>query len=93
LPPHVHHHDRDTHVLSSATESVLFANVISQYCAATLSVSALVNSPLTEPGTREASRGAFRNFTDNGDVIVSNLSQANQLIALADHSASLDALA
>jgi hypothetical protein len=55
-------------------ESVLFANVISPYFVGALSVSALVNSPLTEPGTREASGGVFWNFTDNGDVIVSTIS-------------------
>ncbi|MFW9915389.1 MAG: hypothetical protein ACFFGZ_07225 [Candidatus Thorarchaeota archaeon] len=90
LPPHVKHHDRDTHVLSSETEWVLFANVISQYCGAARSVSARVNQPLTEPGTREVSRGVFGNSTDNGDVvcIAANLSEANQLLALTDHSAS-----
>ncbi|MFQ5976886.1 MAG: hypothetical protein ACE5OZ_01995 [Candidatus Heimdallarchaeota archaeon] len=55
-----------------------------------LSVSALVNRPLTELQTREASTGVFWNATGNVDVvcIAANLSQANQPITLAGHPAS-----
>ncbi|MHA2232298.1 MAG: hypothetical protein ACXAB4_07390, partial [Candidatus Hodarchaeales archaeon] len=59
-----------THVLSSGMESVLFANVISPYFVAARRVSSLVNRPLTEQRTREASLGVFWNFPDNGDRVV-----------------------
>ncbi len=76
--------DSDSQVLSSAeAEWGLFANVTGPYFVGARSVSALVNRPLTELQTREASTGVFWNATSNVDIVVftTSLRLINQLLS------------
>ncbi|MHA2369647.1 MAG: hypothetical protein ACXADX_12580 [Candidatus Hodarchaeales archaeon] len=82
--------DSDSQVLSSAeAEWGLFANVTGPYFMEALSVSALVNQPLTELQTREASAGVFWNATSNVDIVVctTSLRLINQLLSLVTQRA------